>query len=310
MFSYADFITLLFAFFVVMFATSQEPDSKKVKQFEDSIQGRHGELFEPLQRRHPVHPGWSAHSEWRPPRDRGCERRPPADSGPIEGEAPADSENEFPANTEKEPSDSAVPGVDSTPTPSPTQAPGATASPTATPGGEGFAADSPQMKTMYQDLKTLLISELKENKIEIRQEKRGIVISLSEAGFFDSGSASLKSKSLETINRIGKQILAIKTSFAIRIEGHTDDIPLAPSSPFRDNLGLSTERATTVIRHMVHDLGFPQNELIASGYGEWCPVSSNETPSGRARNRRVDIVILNQEFSGIEPHKRIASDAR
>jgi chemotaxis protein MotB len=77
----------------------------------------------------------------------------------------------------------------------------------------------------------------------------------------------------------------------LRIEGHTDDVPIS-TREFRSNWELSTARAATVIRFLTERVGFDPRRLSAAGYGEFHPRVANDTPENRARNRRVDIVIL------------------
>ena len=105
------------------------------------------------------------------------------------------------------------------------------------------------------------------------------------------------------LNRIARKLITMGSKIRIRIEGHTDSTPLRARSPYKDNWDLSTQRALSVIRYLADRHGFARENLIASGYGEFAPVASNTTAEGRARNRRVDIVILNEKYAALEPSR-------
>ncbi|MGC1371344.1 MAG: OmpA family protein, partial [Candidatus Sulfotelmatobacter sp.] len=117
----------------------------------------------------------------------------------------------------------------------------------------------------------------------------GLVISLRDFGFFDSGSATIKPESLSALDRIAS-ILSIRT-YKLRIEGHTDNVPIH-TAQMASNWELSTARASAIVRVLIMDHHFPPDRLSAAGYAEYHPIASNSTAQGRAQNRRVDIVVL------------------
>ena len=287
--SYADFITLLFAFFVVMFATSNSSQELRteyaveVKKAFDSfgVFGLSGGRAQSL--------GAT---------DMDGDLVITIDTGPGGLQAPAgsgesnddsESDKDYPVTTDVEPPEDDFWDNRADNEPLPDEGPAI----------EEFE-HSPGLQILYDELKALLDDELAESSIQMRQEKRGIVISLSEAGFFDSGSAALKSTSLAAIDRIAGKLRRLDRPFDLRIEGHTDNVPLSPGSRHRNNRELSTARANSVIEHLIRRHGFPPRHLIASGYGEFRPIVRNTTAEGRGRNRRVDIVILNEEYAGLE----------
>ncbi len=137
-----------------------------------------------------------------------------------------------------------------------------------------------------------LIKSGTSGKVAIEITKRGIVVSLKEAGFFDSGSAHLKKESVETLAAIAEALNQYANTF--RIKGHTDNVPIN-STEFRSNWELSTIRATTVVHFLTDTAGFDPESLSAVGYGEYRPTNDNESQDGRAINRRVDIVLLAAE---------------
>lgn len=134
-------------------------------------------------------------------------------------------------------------------------------------------------------------------KVRTRLETRGLVISL-DGSFFDSGSDQLRPEGYELLNALAPAILNLGSN--VRIEGHTDNVPIH-TGRFPSNWELSTARATSVVSYLVKQFGFTPEKLSAAGYGEYIPVESNDTPEGRARNRRVDIVVLNSTNMRVEP---------
>src|ERR1700686_3620503 len=125
----------------------------------------------------------------------------------------------------------------------------------------------------------------------MRSEPDGLVISLREAGFFESGSAKMKTASQPAFDRIASMLRA--GDYRLRIEGHTDNAPIH-NSQFASNWELSTSRATEIVRLLIVRDGFVADRLSAAGYAEFHPVSSNRTAEGRGANRRVDIIILSK----------------
>ena len=138
-------------------------------------------------------------------------------------------------------------------------------------------------------LQDALHNEIKLHKVALHRETDGLVISLREFGFFSSGSANIKSESLPALDRIAS-ILSIRTC-RLRIEGHTDDIPIH-TVQMPSNWELSAARATELVRLLIMRHRFVPQRLSAAGYAEYHPIASNLTVQGRAQNRRVDIVIL------------------
>jgi two-component system, OmpR family, copper resistance phosphate regulon response regulator CusR len=151
------------------------------------------------------------------------------------------------------------------------------------------ASDETDLTTLRSELEQALHGEIATHQVSLHRETDGLVISLKEFGFFDSGSASIKPQALPALDRIAS-ILAIRTC-RLRIEGHTDNIPMH-TSEMPSNWELSTARATELIQILIVRHRFSPERLSAAGYAEYHPVASNLTAEGRAQNRRVDIVIL------------------
>jgi chemotaxis protein MotB len=134
--------------------------------------------------------------------------------------------------------------------------------------------------------------------VRTRVEPRGLVISLGEAGLFDSGSDQIKPNGRTLLDTVAEGLASVGNY--IRIEGHTDNVPIA-NSRFPSNWELSTARATAMVSYLMAHSDLPPELLSAAGYGEYRPTASNETEEGRAQNRRVDIVVLNPAAAETDP---------
>jgi len=240
--SYADFITLLFAFFVVLYASSQV-DQRKVGKLALAIQVAFQEL------------------------------------------------GVFPASTTQIPLDSNEPMPFSTVQAIENAKRNAALGRIVSPPGDSLAAASEEtdIATLQSQLREALHDEIALREVSLHRETEGLVISLQEFGFFDSGSATIKPEAMSALDRIAS-ILAIRT-YKLRIEGHTDNVPIH-TAQMASNWELSTARATELVRLLILRYRFAPERLAAAGYAEYHPVASNLTAQGRAQNRRVDIVIL------------------
>ena len=136
------------------------------------------------------------------------------------------------------------------------------------------------------------------DKITADMDSRGLVIRISESTFFDPGSADLKPEAMNVLDAITVILKSIPNH--IRFEGHTDNVPIkTPKYP--SNWELSVSRATTCVRYLIEHHNFSPDKISALGYGEYRPIAGNDTSEGRAKNRRVDIVILSWEDRMNEP---------
>jgi chemotaxis protein MotB len=126
--------------------------------------------------------------------------------------------------------------------------------------------------------------------LTFRREERGLIVSIvSDDVLFDPGSASLRSDGLAVLDAVAGGLAALPNLVAI--EGHTDSVPIS-NAAFPSNWELSTDRASVVLRYLVARWSLPPARMVAGGYADQRPVGANETPEGRARNRRVDIAVL------------------
>jgi chemotaxis protein MotB len=156
-------------------------------------------------------------------------------------------------------------------------------------GSRGGPGSGRGMARLIADLQQAFDAEIKRNEISIRAGHEGIIITLREIGFFESGSAEVELKSEPTVARIAK--LLQSQPYDIRIEGHTDNDPIH-NNQFSSNWQLSTARAVGMTALFISSYGFPPDRISASGYAEFHPIALNSTPEGRFLNRRVDIVVL------------------
>jgi chemotaxis protein MotB len=244
--SYADFITLLFAFFVVLFSSSQV-DKRKVGKLSAAIQEAFLQMgiFQTANSRTPM---------------------VTADPLPVENiQMIEDGKGTAGRGQMASPFEKMM-------------------------GSPNSQKDkNKDMGALKKQLSGALAPELLRREVVLTSNHEGLVISLREIGFFDSGSAELRPTSEAAVKRIAEVLSA--QSNDIRIEGHTDDVPIH-NARFASNWELSTARATEMIRLFITHYNFPATRLSAAGYAEYHPVTSNETVDGRAQNRRVDIVVL------------------
>ncbi|PKL76879.1 MAG: hypothetical protein CVV27_07985 [Candidatus Melainabacteria bacterium HGW-Melainabacteria-1] len=138
--------------------------------------------------------------------------------------------------------------------------------------------------------------------IQLRQEGRGVVIQLKDTRLFASGSAELRPEIQAELRRIARELNALGQP--LRIEGHTDNVPIRGAG-FQSNWELSAARATSVLRFLLANTQLPPARFSVAGYGEHRPIAANDSEAGRARNRRVDIVILNSQALKQEPQEPI-----
>ena len=159
-------------------------------------------------------------------------------------------------------------------------------------------AEAQEFEKIKETISASLKAKGAEDKVKLTIDSRGLVISLKDTEFFDSGSASVRLWSKPLLNDIATAIN--KYTNAIRIEGHTDNIPIKTAA-FPSNWELSTARATNIVQYLVTTHAFAPEKLSAIGYGEYRPIADNITEEGRQKNRRVDVVILSTTGEQGEP---------
>jgi chemotaxis protein MotB len=240
--SYADFITLLFAFFVVLYSSAQV-DKRKAGRLALAIQVAFQELgvFQTSNTKIPINDD---------------------EALPFEKVQVVENVNK---DADLKQIVSPMKGVLSS------------------------ATESQSLQEAQEAIQKALDPEIQRREVSMSMRREGLVVSLKEMGFFDSGSASIRPGSLDAISRLA-EVLKQRPEF-LRVEGHTDNIPIH-TARFATNWELSTTRATELIQLLITKYGIPPSHLSAAGYGEFHPVASNGTADGRAQNRRLDVVIL------------------
>jgi chemotaxis protein MotB len=157
--------------------------------------------------------------------------------------------------------------------------------------------ESPPVDDARRAIEEGLAEELQSQRLELFEDRRGLVLAIPEAGSFDTGKADLTPVAQELMRRIAVVLADLPN--AIRVEGHTDDTPIR-TARFESNWDLSTGRATTVVAFFIEHSGIAADRLSAAGYSQYRPRGSNDSVAGRARNRRVDVVVLNVATAAAE----------
>lgn len=157
-----------------------------------------------------------------------------------------------------------------------------------------------ELKGTYNKLVNELQEEIKKGEIEVTQLRDKLTLSMVEKILFDSGSAEIKKEGKKVLDRVVEILKNVKDR-QINIEGHTDNVPISPrlAQRFPTNWELSTARATNVVRYL-QEKGIDPALLSATGYAEYRPVASNDTEEGRAKNRRIEIVLVPLELKKAE----------
>lgn len=154
--------------------------------------------------------------------------------------------------------------------------------------------ESEQMASeIEEELEKALDSDVMED-IEVDFTSQYIVIQMNGALLFDSGSAEIKNQASIYLSKIGDILLDYDKNL-IEIIGHTDTVPVSSSSRYADNMELSFARANSVARYLQNDKGISPAYIQPSGRGEYVPVATNDTPEGRAQNRRVEVRIYREK---------------
>jgi chemotaxis protein MotB len=247
--SYADFITLLFAFFVVMFATSQTDKSKAQAQaVSDSVnKAIEGDSFKDVVR---VILG-----------------------GTVDNKGQGNAQKKGPGGVKR-------------------------AVKTDSSSKAQVVELLPSMEVLSKELE----QEIKAGKLEVHMGPRGLTISFAQAALFPSGEDVISPETYQSIRKIAAAMNRIPNP--ARMEGHTDSVPIH-NSRFRSNWDLSAARSIALLELLNSD-DVPRERLSIAGYADTAPVDDNETAEGRQKNRRVDIVILNETGVKGEPARAAA----
>lgn len=154
------------------------------------------------------------------------------------------------------------------------------------------------LKNLKNALDIIRENEDMSSDITTSIDNRGLVISLNNAVLFDSGSAQIKGENVDTLIKIAEIVNRLDNY--IRIEGHTDNVPMNNTSVYPSNWELSTARASSVVRLFIDECKVSPEKVVAVGYGEYKPIANNTTAKGREKNRRIDIIVLSEKYNNLE----------
>jgi len=149
-----------------------------------------------------------------------------------------------------------------------------------------------RLKATAQELQEKMKAEIARGEIRLSQANGRLQVDLIDKILFDSGDAQISKRGEEVLARVGA-VLARVEDKQIQVAGHTDGAPISArlADRYPSNWELSTSRATNVVRFLEEKAHVPPRRLVASGYGPFHPIASNATPAGRARNRRIEILL-------------------
>jgi len=161
-------------------------------------------------------------------------------------------------------------------------------------------AEIQRLTKTHEDLTKSLEAEIAKGDIKIRQVRDRLTINMVDRVLFDSGQAKVKPAGLKVLKQVS-DILKKVADKQIRIEGHTDNVPIRGKLKERypTNWELSTARATNVVRYLIEEGGVDQVNLSAVGYADTRPVASNDGEEGRTTNRRIEITLYPKDLSEI-----------
>lgn len=259
MITYADLITLLLIFFVVMYAMSRI-DVEKYEVVTQSLQLTFKSGNSLLDKGTGVLGSEDRYDYNNPPDGQGAEDGLGPESGGGDG-----SSNVPPAPDEDQP---------------------------LTERELAFREQEQELATLMGRIESYIQDNQLEDQIKVTDLPKGISITLSDQFLFDTGKADLKSGSEETLTRLASLFKDLET--VISIEGHTDNEPIGPASSFEDNWELSGARALSVLRFFLEKEQLDPQDFQYAGYADTRPAADNTTSAGRQKNRRVEITVLRQ----------------
>jgi chemotaxis protein MotB len=157
---------------------------------------------------------------------------------------------------------------------------------------EAKTGELEQLKGTADKLQTQMKDEIAHGDIRLTESGGKLRVDLVDKLLFESGEATISKRGEGVLARVGGVLGQIDDK-TIQVSGHTDNLPLGETltARFPTNWELSAARAVTVVRFLAEKAGVPARRLVATGYGEWSPIASNKSPSGRARNRRIEILL-------------------
>ncbi len=156
-----------------------------------------------------------------------------------------------------------------------------------------------QLKRAKEELEKSLENEIRDKQVTVELLKRGLVLTFISEILFDSGKAIIRTEADDVLGRVAKVLNDRVADRNITIEGHTDNQPIKYSG-WKSNWELSSARATSVLHYLIDKESVVPERLSATGYGEYRPVSTNDTKEDRQKNRRVEVIILPEVVSKVK----------
>ncbi|QLG38244.1 MULTISPECIES: flagellar motor protein MotB [unclassified Paenibacillus] len=257
MITYADLITLLLIFFVIMYAMSNL-DSGKYDVVTQSLQNTFNQSNSLLDQGEGI--GGTA--------GQAITKNPPSQ---IQGEDPGEGEGSSSDSETGKPDDEDQP---------------------LTEREEQFRSQEQELQNLFNVITQYIEDNKLENQIFVADKPQGISITLSDRFLFDQGKAALKSDASPTLSKLASLFRDLST--VVSIEGHTDNVPVGANATYKDNWELSGARALSVLRFFLDKEKLDPDGFQYAGYADTRPTSDNTTAAGRQKNRRVEITVLRQ----------------
>lgn len=152
-----------------------------------------------------------------------------------------------------------------------------------------LAAKDAQMNKL-KDAISAALTNFEGKGLTVYQRDGKVYVSMENKLLFDSGSWAVNSNGRQAVVQLGT-VLAQNPEIAVLIEGHTDNVPYGGSGPLQDNWDLSTKRATAIVTILTENNSILKENLTAAGRGEFAPIASNATSEGKAKNRRIEVIL-------------------
>lgn len=164
-----------------------------------------------------------------------------------------------------------------------------------------LAREKEAITRSQQSLESEMRRALESKDVTISELQGKLTVDILDRVLFDSGEATLKPEGEQVLRRVA-QVLAQYPNRQVHVIGHTDNVPIRADArgKYPSNWELSTARATAAVRFLSEQAGVDPRRLGAVGYGEFHPVADNSTPEGRAKNRRIALVVLSEEMVGVD----------
>lgn len=152
-----------------------------------------------------------------------------------------------------------------------------------------------ELQDLLKQVQAYIKDQNLEAQVSASDTERGVAITLNDLFLFDLGKADLKVASFPILQKLASFFPTLNSK--VSIEGHTDNLPLATGSPFKDNWGLSFARSLSVLRYFSDTAKLDNNKFIATAYADTMPKVANTSDENRSKNRRVEIIVLRDGLS-------------